>query len=62
MSEIVVVDWSPEWAEQFAADPAMDIETYLAGKSAVLQRALRASGTFTDDELAAIERLNDATA
>ncbi|RYB90705.1 GrpB family protein [Nocardioides glacieisoli] len=45
-----------------AADPAMDIETYIAGKSAVLQRVLEVSGEFTDDELAAIGRLNDATA
>jgi GrpB-like predicted nucleotidyltransferase (UPF0157 family) len=45
-----------------AADPAMDIDTYLAGKSAVLQQVLEVSGEFTDDELAAIERLNDATA
>lgn len=44
-----------------AADPAMDIDTYLAGKSAVLQQVLEVSGEFTDDELAAIERLNDAT-
>ena len=45
-----------------AADPAMDIESYIAGKSAVLQQVLEVSGEFTDDELAAIERLNDATA
>ena len=45
-----------------AADPAMDIDTYIAGKSAVLQQVLEASGEFSDDELAAIKRLNDATA
>jgi len=43
-----------------AADPAMDIDTYIAGKSAVLQQVLEASGEFSDDELAAIQRLNDA--
>ncbi len=45
-----------------AADPAMDIDTYLAGKSALLQRVLEASGEFTGDELRAIRRLNDAHA
>ena len=45
-----------------AADPAMDIDTYLAGKSAVLQEVLEASGEFSDEELAAIRRLNDADA
>ncbi len=45
-----------------AADPAMDIDTYLAGKSAVLQEVLAASGEFSDDELAAIHRLNDPRA
>ena len=45
-----------------AADPDMDIDTYLAGKSAVLQEVLEVSGEFTDVELAAIHRLNDATA
>ena len=45
-----------------AADPAMDIDTYLAGKSAVVQEVLRASGEFTDDELRAIHRLNDPSA
>jgi GrpB-like predicted nucleotidyltransferase (UPF0157 family) len=43
-----------------AEDPSMDIDTYLAGKSAVLQRVLEASGEFSDDELAAIRRLNGA--
>jgi GrpB-like predicted nucleotidyltransferase (UPF0157 family) len=45
-----------------AADPDMDIDTYLAGKSAVLQEALAASGEFTDAELRAIHRLNDPSA
>ncbi|TGN65652.1 GrpB family protein [Nocardioides eburneiflavus] len=43
-----------------AADPDMDIDTYLAGKSAVLQEVLEASGEFDAAELAAIRRLNDA--
>ncbi len=42
-----------------ADDPDMDIDTYLAGKSAVLQQVLEASGEFTDEELATIRRLND---
>ncbi|HEV2797394.1 MAG TPA: GrpB family protein [Nocardioides sp.] len=42
-----------------AADPDMDIETYVAGKSAVLQQVLEVSGEFSDDELAAIHRLNE---
>ena len=42
-----------------AADPEMDIDTYLAGKSAVLQEVLEVSGEFTPEELAAIHRLND---
>ena len=42
-----------------AADPAMDIDTYIAGKSAVLQQVLEASGEFSDDELTAIRRLNE---
>ena len=37
----------------------MDIDAYIARKSAVVQRVLQASGEFTDDELAAIRRLND---
>ena len=45
-----------------AADPAMDIDTYIAGKSAVLQQVLEVSGEFSDAELAAIERLNDSGA
>jgi GrpB-like predicted nucleotidyltransferase (UPF0157 family) len=43
-----------------AADPDMDIDTYVAGKSAVLQEVLEASGELSDEELAAIRRLNDA--
>jgi GrpB-like predicted nucleotidyltransferase (UPF0157 family) len=43
-----------------AADPGMDIDTYIAGKSAVLQEVLEASGEFSAAELAAIRRLNDA--
>ena len=42
-----------------ASDPAMDIDEYLARKSGVVQRVLEASGEFSDDELAAIRRLND---
>lgn len=42
-----------------ADDPTMDIDTYIAGKSAVVQRVLEASGEFDDEELAAIRRLND---
>ena len=41
-----------------ADDPAMDIDTYLAGKSAVLQQVLEASGELSAAELAAIRRLN----
>jgi len=41
-----------------ADDPTMDIDTYLAGKSAMLQRVLEASGRMTREELAAIRRLN----
>lgn len=41
-----------------AADPGMDIDTYLAGKSAVLQQVLEASGRMTPEELDAIRRLN----
>ena len=41
-----------------ADDPAMDIDAYLAGKSAVLQRVLEASGRMTPEELDAIRRLN----
>ena len=41
-----------------AADPGMDIDTYLAGKSAVLQQVLEASGRMTQEELDAIRCLN----
>jgi GrpB-like predicted nucleotidyltransferase (UPF0157 family) len=43
-----------------AADPGMDIDTYLAGKSAVLHQVLEASGRMTPEEMDAIRRLNDA--
>ncbi len=45
-----------------AADPALDIDDYLAGKSAVLRRVLEASGEFSEAELAAIRGLNDPEA
>lgn len=45
-----------------AADPEMDIDTYLAGKSEVVQQVLEVSGEFSDAELRAIRRLNDADA
>jgi len=45
-----------------ASDPAMDIDAYIARKSAVVQRVLEASGEFSADELAAIRRLNDPDA
>ena len=35
-----------------------DIDTYLAGKSAVLQEVLEASGQITPEEMDAIRRLN----
>ena len=41
-----------------ADDPSMDIDTYLAGKSAVLQQVLEVSGEFSEAELDAIRRLN----
>lgn len=44
-----------------ASDPAMDIDAYIARKSAVVQRVLEASGEFSDDELLAIHRLNSST-
>lgn len=43
-----------------SSDPGMDIDTYIAGKSAVLQEVLEASGELSAEELAAIRRLNDA--
>ena len=44
-----------------AADPTMDIDAYLAGKSAVLQKVLAVSD-LTDDERLQILRLNDPSA
>ena len=41
-----------------AADPATDTAAYLAGKSAVLQEVLAASGRMTRAEMDAIRRLN----
>jgi GrpB-like predicted nucleotidyltransferase (UPF0157 family) len=41
-----------------AADPQLDIDTYLAGKSAVLQKVL-AESDLTDDERRTIWSLND---
>jgi hypothetical protein len=37
----------------------MDMDAYIASRSAVVQRVLEASGEFSDEELAAIRRLND---
>ena len=42
-----------------ASDPAIDMDGYIARKSAVVQRVLEASGEFSDDELAEIRRLNE---
>lgn len=47
---------------RLADDPAMDVDAYLAGKSAVLHEVLRASGELTDAELLEIHRLNDPSA
>ena len=47
-----------EVKQALAADPEMDIDTYLAGKSAVLQQVLEASGEMTQAELDTIRRLN----
>lgn len=44
-----------------AADPQMGISAYIARKSAVVQQVLVASGEFSDEELAAIHRLNDSS-
>lgn len=44
-----------------AAEPAMDIGTYLAGKSQVLQQVL-AESDLTEDERRAVLRLNDPSA
>jgi len=43
------------------ADPSMDIDTYIARKSAVLQKVLAAT-SLTDDERLQILRLNDPSA
>ncbi len=42
-----------------ASDPQLDIDTYIARKSTVVQRVLVASGEFDEEELLAIRRLND---
>ncbi|HXH78146.1 GrpB family protein [Nocardioides sp.] len=55
-------DLRDEYADvklSLASDPTMDIDTYIARKSAVVQRVLVASGEFTEDELLDIRRLND---
>lgn len=44
-----------------AADPAMDIDTYVAGKSAILQQVLALAGDITPDERASILGVNAAT-
>jgi len=44
-----------------AADPSMDIDTYIAGKSGVLQKVL-AMSDLTEDERLQILRLNDPAA
>src|SRR6476661_10446652 len=44
-----------------AADPTMDIDTYIARKSQVLQKVL-AESDLTDDERRAIRELNDPSA
>jgi len=44
-----------------SADPSMDIDTYLARKSAVLQKVL-ATSDLTQEELQQIRRLNDPAA
>ncbi len=49
-----------DFKRALAADPEIDIETYIAGKSAVLQQVLEESGAFTAEELEAIRRLNEA--
>ena len=55
----------PDLRDEYAAvkvaladDPDMDIDTYIAGKSAVLQEVLAASD-LTDDERQQVLRLND---
>lgn len=47
--------------QELAADPYMDIETYIARKSAVLQQVL-AESDLTAEELQEIRRLNDPDA
>lgn len=57
-------DLKDEYAEvklALAADPAMDIDTYIARKSAVLQKVL-AESDLTDQERRQIHRLNDPDA
>jgi GrpB-like predicted nucleotidyltransferase (UPF0157 family) len=44
--------------ERLASLPGMDIDTYVAGKSAVLQKILARSGRFTPEELTSIARAN----
>ncbi|MFI5429169.1 GrpB family protein [Aeromicrobium sp. UC242_57] len=44
-----------------AADPGIEIDTYIAGKSGVLQKVLAASGLTVDERLQ-ILRLNDPSA
>ena len=46
---------------ELAADPTMDIDTYIARKSQVLQKVL-AESDLTDDERRAIRELNDPPA
>ena len=46
---------------ELAADPTMDIDTYIARKSQVLQKVL-AESDLTDDERRAIRELNDPSA
>jgi GrpB-like predicted nucleotidyltransferase (UPF0157 family) len=45
-----------------ASQDALDMDAYIARKSAVVQRVLETSGEFSADELAAIRRLNDPDA
>ena len=49
-----------KWA--LAADPTMDIGTYIAQKSDVLQKVLAESGLVTDEERRVIEALNRSLA
>lgn len=58
------VDLRDEYAAvkiELAADPTMDIDTYIARKSQVLQKVL-AESDLTDDERRAIWELNDPPA